>query len=758
MNPEISIFLAIFAENSLTMKKIATALLSAAAMTAVAGNVDVEWEVVGHAPTQEWRTAYTQRFTLRGDLARLKRLGFSQVGMEMKTLNPADTVAELIPGSYYIASPRFAAGADSVVVDVVCHGTCPQASFRTDAVFGVDAAGKPFDVGFRQKFNVGDPRQWSMEGRDDMVYGPDIYALNEALQLEAAATGPFDMAPSLKSVRITSQKKCRDGRILSEKTVKADNPEFYRLTITPAGVEIEGASRAALAMARRTAKRLFETNPSGVPEAVVEDWPDYPVRGMMIDVVRNFHSLAQMKKIVDGMADLRLNRLQFHLADDEGWRLEIAALPELITYGSRRGYTTDERLFPAQIYSGAGNPDGELNHGYYTRAEFVDFLRYCDERGITVVPEFESPGHARVAIKAMDFRERTTGDSSFRLHEPADTSRYRSAQQYRDCVLNPALPGPYRFFDVVSDEVIAMYREAGVELPAFHIGGDEVPGGAWSGSPAATAFKAEHGIEDDSGLHAYWVERMAEMMARKGVKIAGWQDIATDYNDSYSARVAPQVDYVNLWVDRNFRKGVKHGSMALRSGFTPLICDFGHFYLDFAHSTHPEEEGLNWGGVIDEFKTLDGYAGNVAPRSDADKTRILGVQGQLWAETLRSDSQMERYLFPRLFALAERGWNADTTFTHGRFNALMGYRELPRLARRGYSFHLRQPGMKLDGNRIVMNSPYADAEIRYTTDGTTPTLSSPLYTGPVEAADPQAVRARLFYHGAESVTTLLPRR
>ena len=347
------------------MKKIATALLFTAAMGAVAGNVDVEWEVVGHAPTPEWRTAYTQRFTLRGDLARLKRLGFSQVGMEMKTINPADTVAELIPGSYYIASPRFAAGADSVVVDVVCHGTCPQASFRTDAVFGVDAAGKPFDVGFRQKFNVGNPRQWSMEGRDEMVYGPDIYALNEALQLEAAAPGPFDMAPSLKNVRITSQKKCRDGRILSEKTVKADNPEFYRLTITPAGVEIEGASRAALAMARRTAKRLFETNPSGVPEAVVEDWPDYPVRGMMIDVVRNFHSLAQMKKIVDGMADLRLNRLQFHLADDEGWRLEIAPLPELITYGSRRGYTTDERLFPAQIYSGAGDPDGELNHGHY---------------------------------------------------------------------------------------------------------------------------------------------------------------------------------------------------------------------------------------------------------------------------------------------------------------------------------------------------------------------------------------------------------
>ena len=96
-------------------------------------------------------------------------------------------------------------------------------------------------------------------------------------------------------------------------------------------------------MARRTAKRLFETNPSGVPEAVVEDWPDYPVRGMMIDVVRNFHSLAQMKKIVDGMADLRLNRLQFHLADDEGWRLEIAALPELITYGSRRGYSSRPR-------------------------------------------------------------------------------------------------------------------------------------------------------------------------------------------------------------------------------------------------------------------------------------------------------------------------------------------------------------------------------------------------------------------------------
>lgn len=731
-------------------------LIAAACLSSLCAwsQTNVKWEITEHRADAKGNPGYVQRFVIKGDINRLSRLCFNMFDKRMQPLDPSDTVGVIVPGYYYLSTPRFAAAADSLVIDIATKGTCMQYSFGVDGVHGVDKSGKPFDVNFHRGIDIEDSRQWSMPGVDYMPYGPEIYKRNDEL-LASRPLSAFDMAPSLKKVSIRKG-MCHNPENYSQRIKSGfENPEYYSLEISKTGVKATAASPIAAKMARRTYERLLKANPKGLPCAFIEDWPDYHYRGMMIDVARNFQPMSQMKKFVDAMADLRLNRLQFHLIDDEAWRLEIPGLPELTEYGARRGYTIDEKDFPAQIYTGNGNPDSPSNHGYYTRQEFIDFLRYCHERGISVIPEIETPGHARVAVKSMDARWRNTGDASMRMREDSDTSSYKSAQDYHDCVLNPALPGPYKFMDKVSDEIISMYKEAGVPLATIHIGGDEVPRGAWSGSPSAQKFMEEKGIKDEKELHAYWVAQMSEMMARKGLKIAGWQEIGVGHDMTYSDKVAPHTEFINLWVAGAGKDGVKPGTKAREAGFPILACAVTNYYLDMAHSYHPEERGLNWGGVTDEFKTLHGYPEEMAPASAASKSNIIGVQGQMWAETMRSPQWMERYLFPRILALAERAWNSSATYNDAQFNRLLGEREIPALAAKGVRFHLRQPGAIMKDGKILMNSPYPEAEIRYTLNGSNPSSKSALYTGPFDPGKAKQIRARLFYKGSESVTTIL---
>lgn len=729
----------------------------AAGVSAGAANaVEVEWQNVGNRKGADGATEYVQRFIIKGNLAGLNRLAFCQFDRAMKPVNSVDTVVRIIPGYYYIASPRFAQGADSVVVDIVTAGNMPAYSYGADGVHGVDASGKPFDVKFTRLSGTERAEQWASPGRDRMPYGEEVYAINEALAA-APAAGPYDIVPSFKSVTPGGgEYVSAAGKKPEMKLIKHANPEFYRISVTPAGVTIEGASRQALYTAGRTFQRLLKMNGGKLPAAVVEDWPDYGYRGVMIDVARNFQTLDQMKKFVDVMADYRLNRLQFHFIDDEGWRIEIPGLPELTEYGSRRGYTVDEKNHLAQIYSGNGTTDSNWGNGHYTREEFIDFLKYCDARGVTVIPEIETPGHARAAVHAMEARYRNTGDATYRLREDGDTSKYRSAQDFGDNVMNPALPGPYKFMEKVFDEIIAMYKEAGVPLNAIHIGGDEVPHGAWSGSPSAIKFMKEHGMNSEGDLHVYWAKWLGKALQQRGLKMAGWQEVALGKDEKIAREIAPYMEFINLWVtwpgkDETTLPAVKAQELGL-----PVVMSTAHgFYLDQSYSGHPDEHGLPWAMLTDEFTALDAYPAVISPTIKGGK--VIGVQGQLWSETVRGPEWMEHYIFPKALGMAERAWNSDTTYSRAAFNRVLESHELPYLTGRGVNVHMRQPGIKIADGKALMNSPYAGGVIRYTLDGSEPTAQSPEYIAPVTIpAGTKEVRAKLFYLGKEGVATLQP--
>ncbi len=725
----------------------ATLLLSVAGITAQS-MPSVRWETLGNQGDGRDAT-YTQRFTIR-DGKGIKRLCFNQFARKMETVNPADTLVEIIPGYYYIASPRLEQ--DGVQIDIVTHAALRHFDYQPDGVHGVDAQGNPRTVRFTRASIIDRPEQWSTAGADLMPKGDEIYDFNESLAI-ATALDPFYVIPSVKKVY---PKEGPNSKVTDQVVdVKVDTiaPEGYRIDLSKSPVEIAYSTERGRQYAYNTLQQLRANNPQGIPAAIVEDWPDFPYRGVMIDISRNYIPLPEMQKIVQHMAHYRMNTLHFHLVDDEAWRLEISGLPELTDMGARRGYTQDEQDFLVQIFAGNGDPNSTVGtaNGYITRSEMVDFLRFCKSLGVDVIPEIESPGHARAAIKAMEARYRRTGDASHRLVEDGDTSSYTSAQAFHDNVMNPALEGPYKFMDLVTDELIAIWREADAPLRAIHIGGDEVPAGAWNGAPSVKKLMAEKGLTEERQVHAAFVERIAKMLAQKGVKMSGWQEIAVGHSPEFDDGVAPEVYSVNFWTSSKGSRAPE----AISNGFPVVISNVDHFYLDQAYNNHPLEKGLTWGGNVDEFTTLAGYPHELCVVDEADRGGIIGVSGHLFGETIRDYSQVESHLLPKMLGLAERAWNAEATYTPSQFNAVIDQHELPSLARKGVNFHLRQPGVKKAEDQIVMNSPYPKAVIRYTTDGSNPTVDSPVYQGPIPAAGVKQIRATLFYLGHQSFPTIV---
>lgn len=722
-------------------------LLALGALTAAAVTPRVHWEVV---PSPDKKKA-VQRLTVSGTDS-VARLCFNQVPRAMRMLTPGDTLTELVAGYYSVTSPRFGK-ADTLVFDIESATVMKTVSHTPESFHAVTPGG-----GLVQAELTRMPMTEAAAVQGGMnwyVSADSLYRLNERLK-KGRRPGPFDIVPSFKKVEL-KKGVFKAGSPVREVIVAHDNPEHYRLVLAPKEAVVEGATPGAVAMGRRMLeRRLLAGDVKTLPCAEIEDWPDLPYRALMIDISRDFQKPEVMKRLAELMADYRLNTLHFHFSDDEGWRVEIPGLPELTTYGARRGYTLDEEDFLKQVYCGDGdpmNPDGTGN-GHFTRREFVDFLRHCNGLGIRVLPEIESPGHSRAAVKAMEKRFRTTGDDYYRLQIPGDTSRYSTAQDYHDNLMNPAAPGPYRFIDKVSHELRNMYAEAGAPFPGIHIGGDEVPDGAWDGSAEAVAMMDRLGVKGRHGLHGAFVRKVAEMLGERGIPVYGWQDIYTGYGPDHHKLVAPLTGGVNAWVsswdpDKNVAvKGV-------RNGYPVILSNVDFLYLDLIYEPDAEEPGLYWGGTVDELTTLSSYPAVMCPVRDGASGRVAGMSAQLWGETVRSPQMMEYQIFPKALGMAERAWNGEATYSDADFNVLVGGKELPRLNELGVNWRLRRPGIIEEGGKLFMNSPYGDAEIRYTLDGTEPNAQSSLYKGAVRLpADAAQVRAVLVKDGKVSRQTV----
>ena len=726
-------------------------LITAGVITAAASTPTVSWRLL---PADENDGRCIGRFTFN-NMDSVERVCFTQLPRPMKAVSAGDSLGEINAGYYFITSPRFGGPDKDINIDIECEWPFRSISECPESFQAMTASGEIQPIRVITKPSLSDAamhdRTWS-----DWILSPDsIYRLNTRLST-GQLPDEFDLIPSFKHVEL--REGLHKGGVPVERAlIQHSNPEYYRITLTPDKAIVEGASEKGIVIGTRALQRIMERYAGqNVRCAVIEDWPDYPYRGLMIDIARNFQSPETMRHIADLMADYRLNTLHFHLTDDEGWRLEIPGLPELTEIGARRGYTSDSRGYLPDIFAGTGRAEDNLPtaNGYFTRDEFIDFIRYCDSIGIAVIPEIESPGHARAAVKAMETRYLRTGDDTYRLIEDNDTSTYSTAQFYHDNLMNPAVGGTYRFIGKVVDEIAAMYADAGVALPGIHLGGDEVPEGAWDGSRAVAYMMEERGLNSRHAVQGEYVRNISGLMRERGIPLYGWQDICTDYDADFHAEVAPNVGGMDCWVSSpEIEKNV--AVKGVKAGYPVIISNVDYFYMDMLYSPNPEEKGLYWGGFTDELRTLSGYPDLICPRDGEEPGKVIGVSGKLFAETIRDKADMERLLFPKSLGLAERGWNATPTYSDEDFNILIATKELPRLSAKDVEFHLRQPGIIVEDKRIKMNSPYPDAAIFYTLDGSTPTAATAaLYEGPVDLpADCAIVKAILYKDGKSSVTT-----
>lgn len=395
--------------------------------------------------------------------------------------------------------------------------------------------------------------------------------------------------------------------------------------------------------------------PKPLHPMTIEDWPDNQYRGFMLDVARDFRPVNDVLKVIDLMAQYKFNVFHFHIGDDEAWCLEIKDLPDLTDFSGYHALP-DWNLQETSALKPTAN--GRIdNVTYYTSEEYKQILRYAWERHIAVIPEFDAPGHSRASIKAMQAYERRTGDASYRLQDPADTSHYWSAQDFTDNVLSVYLPSVYTFYGKVFDEVIRLHNEAEVPLLAIHIGGDEVPGGAW----------ANH---DRKAMKDLFTNNMLELAEQRGIKLAGWEDIAKSIEPATAERLKQSLYFINIWTG----KGME--------GLPCVLSPATNNYVDLAYSADPEELGLFWAGYVDERKSYsmnpNDYSGD-----------IVGVSAHLWSEQLRNFDNVTFQMLPKALGVAERAWNTTSPGDFNRFYSIIVQHEMPVWDNIGYKYKKR---------------------------------------------------------------------
>jgi len=564
------------------------------------------------------------------------------------------------------------------------------------------------------------------------------------------------------------------------------SPEAYELVVDPKdGIRIVGGSPAGVFYGLQSLRSLLPAPTPGkglvLPAIQVVDAPRFGYRGFMLDVARNFQPKALVLRTLELLARYKLNVFHFHLTEDEGWRVEIPSLPELTAVGARRGHTLDSsRFLPPAWGSGpeVGRPWGS---GFYTRADYAEILRYAAARHIEVIPELEMPGHARAAIKAMEarFRERSAaGDAEgarrYLLSDPEDRSEYTSAQLYHDNVMNPALDSTYAFVERVVSALALIHREAGVPLRNLHMGGDEVPNGVWERSPAAQAYLKQHGLASVDDLWFVFYGKVEQILKAHGIPLSGWEEIAVRKtrrdgqptlipNPAFAERGWRAYVWNNVpgWGAEDLAYRLANG------GFKVVLCPVTNLYFDLAWNPNPEERGLDWGGYVDlrkpfQFIPFDYYRNVRLDRSgnpldpavfvgkdrltDYGRTNVLGIQGNLWSETLGADGRLDYNLVPKLLGLAERAWAAEPDWAAerdpqkseplykeawSRFVNVLGKRELPRLDREGVRYRIPTPGLKAEGGAVHCSLELPGFTLRYTTDGSEPSARSPEVRGAI---------------------------
>ena len=508
--------------------------------------------------------------------------------------------------------------------------------------------------------------------------------------------------------------------------------EGYELNVDGEGIEVRASQFPGFLYALQSLGQLlpaavYGTEPAPdaaweVPCVKIADAPRFAYRGMHLDVARHFFSVDEVKRYIDVMAIHKLNTLHWHLTDDQGWRIEIKRYPELTAVGSIRKATVVRKEW--------GTYDGTPYGGFYTQDEIRDVVKYAADRGVTVIPEIDLPGHMLAALTAYPELGCTGG--------PYEVwGRWGVA----DDVLCPGREKTFEFLEGVLTEVMELFPSEYI-----HIGGDECPKVRWEKCPRCQAKIRQLGLKDDGEhtaehyLQSYVTDRIGKFLAQHGRRIIGWDEILEGR--------APSDAVVMSW------RGSEGGIAAAKLGHDVIMTPNSHFYFDYYQSLDTDAEPFGIGGYI-PMEQVYSYDPAFPELTPEQQKHILGVQANLWTEYVLSDEHLEYMLLPRLAALSEVQWCLPETKDWNRF--IGSFRMDKIYSQLGYEFAKHIFGVTASyavdpekGGVVMTLTTQGGAPIRYTLDGSDPTASSPLYKAPVTIGESCTFKAAALREGMQT--------
>lgn len=485
--------------------------------------------------------------------------------------------------------------------------------------------------------------------------------------------------------------------------------EGYKLSVTKKGVIIKGKTSNGVLNGYQTLLQICsakEVKKGTIPFVKIEDYPRFDWRGMMLDCSRQFFDKPTVKNYIDWLAAHKMNIFHWHLTDDNGWRVEIKAMPDLTAKGAWRG--PGEVLLPSY---GSGN---QRYGGFYTQEDIKEVVDYALERGISIMPEIEIPGHSRAVTAAYPEVGCVTEQET------------KSVQGEVKNVWCVGREENYEILDSIIKEFAGLFP-----FEYIHVAGDEVNRANWEHCPKCRTLMQKEGFTDTYQLQNYFFRRVEKIVAKYNKKTGGWNEILKGGEISKNTEIF-------AW------QGISYGIESAKKGFSTIMMPGQYTYYDMAQSEN--ERGHRWAAITD---TKRAYSFEPIPNNDLtpdEQKRIRGVQGALWSEYLDRPARiMEYQSYPRICALSEIGWSQKKDKNWDDFYARLTNSHLQRLANMGIAFRDFPPTAIYKNGTITVTSPYAGAIVQYDAKGNEPTRQSPIYTNPIQTKNYEQYQFRTFF-------------
>ncbi|MBE6335654.1 MAG: beta-N-acetylhexosaminidase [Lentimicrobiaceae bacterium] len=515
-------------------------------------------------------------------------------------------------------------------------------------------------------------------------------------------------------LNIIDSDKCDDIGLMN------DN-EAYILNITSHGIEITSVDAAGIFYGIQT---LLQMLPNDIfaetshaydniefPNMRIVDNPRFKYRGLMLDCSRTFYDVEYIKHLLDALAHYKINNFHWHLADDQGWRIEIKQYPKLTELGAWRG--ADELLMPAY---GSGN---ERNGGFYSQEEIKDIVKYAADRQINIIPEIDLPGHSKAV--AVTYPEIVCDIDNVHL----------SVQGESNNVWCVGREDNYIMLENIIKEMTELFPSK-----VYHIGADEVNMNSWRDCELCQNLMKEKDMHQLVELQNYFVRRIEKILYKHGKTMAGWDEIL-DGGDLMESTIP--------YVWQNSSRGIK----SVKAGQPTVMQVSQYMYFDMKQSA--DERGLKWAGIIplDSVYSFDPIGNFVL--TEEEQKLVLGPQAGLWTECGQMPYYADYQLFPKILVLSEIGWSAQEMRDLASFKKRLIDSHLDRLYQMDFKFRVAPPTVVYEDNKLIVNKEYDKLVIRYSDDKSAPTINSPEYTAAITTDKPENYRFATFYNERPSI-------